>query len=194
MADPEEAGYPLSVATLVLEPNMPEIEALKERRRLSGIDRLDEVWEGVLHMVPAPHGRHAAIAQQLAVRLDGPARAAGLKPAMGEFNLGESEEDFRVPDGGIHRPGPDRLWYPTAALVVEIVSPEDESWQKLPFYAAHGVDEVLIVDPVDRKVHWLALTDDEGVPSSAGGGYREIERSALVALGPAQLAAAIEWP
>jgi hypothetical protein len=29
--------------------------------------------------------------------------------------------------------------------VIEIVSPGDESWDKLPFYAAHEVDEALIV-------------------------------------------------
>ena len=54
---------------------------------------------------------------------------------MHEFNLGESEHDFRVPDGGLHRPGGDEMWHPSAALVVEIVSPDDETWQKLPFYA-----------------------------------------------------------
>jgi Uma2 family endonuclease len=171
--------------TLVLDPHTPELEALKERRRRAGLDRLDEVWNGVLHMVPAPHSRHGKVAQQLAVLLDGPARAAGLEPAMGEFNLGESENDFRVPDGGIHHPGPDRLWCPTAALVVEIVSPNDESWQKLPFYAAHGVDEVLIVDPQERSVNWLGLT---------GGKYREVERSGLIELGPAELAGRIDWP
>jgi Uma2 family endonuclease len=36
---------------------------------------------------------------------------------------------------------------PTAALVVEIVSPGDESYKKLDFYAAQAVDEVVIVDP-----------------------------------------------
>lgn len=117
--------------------------------------------------------------------LDAPARTAALAPAMHEFNPGESEHDFRVPDGGIHRPGPDRLWYPTAALVVEIVSPEDETWQKLPFYAAHGVDEVLIVDPEERSIHWLAL---------AGNEYREVERSGLVELGATEPAARIDWP
>ncbi len=173
------------MSTLVLDPATPELEALKERRRRSGLDRLDEVWEGVLHMVPAPHGRHAKVAQQLAVLLDAPARAAGLEPAMHEFNLGESEHDFRVPDGGIHRPGPDQLWYPTAALVVEIVSPEDETWKKLPFYAAHGVDEVLIVDPGERSVHWLARAGEE---------YREVERSGLIELSTAGLAERIDWP
>ena len=170
---------------LVLESGIPEIEAMKEERRRSGLDRLDEVWVGVLHMVPAPSFEHAVVAQQLAVLLDGPARAAGLEPTMHEFNLGESEHDFRVPDGGLHRPGARGTWQPTAALVVEIVSPEDETWQKLPFYAAHGVDELLIVDPRERSVHWLARSGEE---------YREIERSGLIELGPAELADRIDWP
>jgi Uma2 family endonuclease len=173
------------MSTVVLEQATPELEALKERRARAGLDRLDEVWEGVLHMVPAPSGGHAIVAQQLAVLLDGPARAAGLAPTMHEFNLGESEHDFRVPDGGLHREFSDRAWYPTAALVVEIVSPEDESRQKLPFYAAHGVDEVLIVDPQERSVHWLGLADGE---------YREVERNGLIELGRDELAERIEWP
>jgi Uma2 family endonuclease len=94
-------------------------------------------------------------------------------------------DNFRVPDGALHRPGASGTWHPTAALVVEIVSPGDESWQKLPFYAAHHVDEVLIVDPRKRTVHWLTLDGDK---------YREVQRSALIELGPAELAARINWP
>ena len=178
-------GYPLAVATLVLDPYAFELDALKERRRVSGLDRLDEVWEGVLHMVPAPSSEHARISQQLAVALDSPARAAGLIPAMGEFNLGDSDHDYRVPDGGLLHPGTSGVWVHTAALVVEIVSPEDETWKKLPFYAAHGVDEVLVLDPSERAVHWLGL---------AGGEYRAIERSGVIDFGPAELAGKIDWP
>jgi Uma2 family endonuclease len=173
------------MSTLVLGPPPHEIQELLECRKLSGLHRLDEVWVGVLHMVPAPSGVHAYIAHQLAVLLDGPARAAGLVPAMHEFNLGSSEEDFRVPDGGLHRTIPRSVWRSTAALVVEIVSPGDESWQKLPFYAAHQVDEVLIVDPDEHAVHWLALADGE---------YRDVQRSGLIGLGPAELATRIDWP
>lgn len=171
--------------TLVLDPAPHELQTLLERRRRSGLNRLDEVWEGVLHLVPAPSGEHAYIAQQLAVIVGQPARAAGLIPAMHEFNLGVSEDDFRVPDGGLHREIPRAVWNATAPLVVEIASPGDESWQKLPFYAAHGVEEVLIVDPAKRKVHWLALADDE---------YEQVQRSKLVDLGPAELAQRIDWP
>jgi len=171
--------------TLVRDPQPAEFEALLERRRRLGQDLLDEVWEGVYHMNPAPHRSHAHVAQQMAVVLDGPSRAAGLLPMIGIFNLGEPD-DYRVPDGGVFRPGPDAVYMATAALVVEIVSPDDKTWEKLGFYAAHRVDELLIVDPHERRVHWLAL--------QAEGEYRPIERSALVALRPAEFADRIDWP
>ncbi len=173
------------MATLVLGTPPPELEALLERRRRAGVDRLDEVWQGVLHMVPGPSFEHARVATQLAVLLDGPARAGGLLAAMGAFNLGESEYDFRVPDGGLHRPGAGGIWLSTAALVVEVLSPGDESWQKLPFYAEHHVDEVLLVDPTERTVTWLALRD---------GNYQPVQASELIELGPTQLAEQLDWP
>jgi Uma2 family endonuclease len=173
------------MATLVLGSPPPELEALLERRRQAGVDRLDEVWQGVLHMVPGPSFEHARISQQLAVLLDGPARAGGLLAAISEFNLGESEHDFRVPDGGLHRPGAAGVWLATAALVVEILSPDDETWQKLPFYAAHHVDEVLIVDPSERTVAWLGLRE---------GRYQPLQRSGLIELGPVELAEQLDWP
>jgi len=104
---------------------------------------------------------------------------------MGEFNLGESERDFRVPDGGLHRTGGWGTWAPTAAIVIEILSPGDETWEKLPFYGAHQVDELLIVNPADRRVSWLALDRGE---------YRPVEHSNLIDLGPADLAERIDWP
>jgi Putative restriction endonuclease len=171
---------------LVLEDPPPrEVRALLERRRQSGLHRLDEVWEGVLHMVLAPSGEHAYLAQQLAVLFDGPTRAAGLVPAMHEVNVGCSEDDFRIPDGALHREIPRSVWFETLPLVVEIASPGDESWQKLPFYAAHGVDEVLIVEPRERMVHWLTLKD---------GGYVEAKRSGLIDLGVDDLLETIDWP
>ena len=174
-----------TVPTFVHDPPPAEFEALLARRHRLGQDLLDEVWEGVYHMNPAPHRSHAQIAQQLAVLLDGPAREAGLDPMISIFNLGEPS-DYRVPDGGVFRPGPDEVYAPTAALVVEIISPDDQTWEKLGFYAAHGVEELLIVDPQERQLHWLGLR--------AGGEYRPLERSGLIPLGAAELAERINWP
>ncbi len=169
---------------VVLDPPTAGLDELLERRRRSGLDRLDEIWEGDLHMVPAPSGPHSTVEWQLAQLLKPLAERAGLH-AGGQFNLGEDEHDFRVPDGGLHRAPPLVTWYATAALVIEIVSPGDESWEKLPFYAAHHVDEVLIVDPQKHTVDWLGLDGSE---------YRPIERSGLIDLGPNELTDQIDWP
>jgi Uma2 family endonuclease len=170
--------------TVIGDPQPAEVTALIERRHKLDLDRCDEVWEGVLHMNPAPHRRHARVLQRLAVLLEDPAVAAGLVAAMGDFNLGEPD-DYRVPDGGLFRPSPDEVYCPTAALVVEILSPGDETWDKLPFYAAHEVDELLVVDPEEHVVHWMALKSGE---------YVDVESSDLIALGPAELADQIDWP
>lgn len=171
--------------TVILDPASAGLEELLERRRRSGLDRLDEVWEGEYHMAPAPSHAHAYVAQQLAELLGPLARAAGLEPTIAEFNLGDSEHDFRVPDGGLHRPGAGGMWHSTAALVVEIISPHDETWDKLGFYARHAVDELLIVDPHRHEVHWLALREGE---------YRPTQRSGLIDSGAAELAQQLRWP
>lgn len=170
--------------TLVRDPQPAEFEALLERRRRLGQDLFDEVWEGVLHMNPAPSGRHARIEAQLLAILQGPGAAAG-PTVVGQFNLGENEHDYRVPDGGLHRDFTDRVFYPTAALVIEIVSPGDESWGKLDFYAAHGVEELLIVDPQEKTVSWMGLEAGE---------YKHLKRSRLIELGASELGARIDWP
>ena len=76
------------------------------------------------------------------------------------------------------------MYLPTAALVLEIVSPGDETWNKLEFYAAHGVEELLIVDPQEKTVSWVGLE---------GGEYKHVKRSGLIELGAAELAGQIDW-
>lgn len=170
--------------TLISEPLPTEVEALLERRKKLGQDRRDEVWEGVYHMVPAPSGEHAAVAAQVKALLRTPATAAGLI-VTDDFNVGDSKNDFRIPDGGLHRSPPHGVWITTAALVLEVLSPDDDTWEKLPFYATHHIDEVLIVDPDTRQVHWLALTD---------GKYKPVENSAVINLDATDLTRQIDWP
>ncbi len=149
--------------TLLPDPPPPEFEALLERRRQWGADHHDEAWEGVLHMNPAPQLRHADVHAQLLYLLRAPAHSAGLR-VTADFNLGEPG-DYRVPDGGLHHPGEAQLYCTTAALAVEVLSPGDETWNKLPFYADHQVDEVLIVDPDEGGQ--LACIGARRVPAGA---------------------------
>jgi hypothetical protein len=135
-------------------------------------------------MNPAPSGRHGQLEAQLTQLIAPRAKAVGLV-MTGQFNLGDSERDYRVPDGGLHRAWSDSIWYPTAVLALEIISPGDESYQKLPFYAAHRVDEAVIVDPDRRQVEWLGLAGDK---------YEPVKTSGLIELGAAELAQRIDWP
>lgn len=141
----------------------PPASVLAERHRL-GLDRFDEVWDGEHHMVPGPAPRHGRIELALVMALLGPARRHGLE-VLHEQNLLLSEAagfgDFRIPDVVAFRPeqegrvgviGP-------IALAVEIRSPGDESFQKLPFYERLGVGEVLIIDRDTALVRRWVLTD-----------------------------------
>jgi Uma2 family endonuclease len=132
--------------------------------------------------MPAPRLRHRLLDRQLALILEPLARDAGLV-SESQFNLGLGG-NYRIPDRGLYHPEVEGDWQATATLVVEIVSPGDSTWEKLPFYAAHEVTELLIVDPVARKIDWLAL---------AAGEYRPIERSGVIALGVAELSARLAW-
>src|ERR1700723_2831451 len=148
--------------TLVMDPAPVEVDALIEYRRRLDLDHYDEVWEGVLHINPPPTGEHQYVLQQLSVLLDPLARNVGLVAVINEFGLGrEGKDNYRVPDGGLHRGVPRGVCQRTAALVIEIVSPGDETWNKLSFYAAHDVEEILILDPEKRSVSWLGLADGE---------------------------------
>ena len=180
---PRTHRYASTMPTVIPDPPPAEIEVVLERRRRLGLDRRDEVWEGVLHVAPSPLRRHAVLQAQLLELLGPLGRAVGLVTA-GEFNLGE-EDDYRIPDAALLAPGPDQLYVPTASLAIETLSPGDETQEKLPFYAEHGVGEVLIVDPEQRRVQWLRLAEGE---------YRPIERSALIDLSARELQERLDWP
>lgn len=171
------------VKTVVLGPRPAELEAFLDRRRALGQDLFDEVWEGVYHVVPAPHFRHGYLDNVLAVLLGPYAERAGLVGA-GPFNLGEPD-DFRVPDRGYHRDPVASVWMPTAAIVVEVVSPDDETWAKFDFYGRHGVDEICVADPLARELRWFAQD---------GSAYAEVGQSAVLGVRVADLAGEIAWP
>jgi Uma2 family endonuclease len=138
--------------TVVLGDQPPALASLIAERKRLGLDRHDEVWHGEYHMAPAANAQHGKIGAKLVALLMSPADERGLHVTL-EFNLGDAN-DFRVPDLGVHRDDPQATWLATAVVVVEIRSPDDETYDKLGFYFDHGVDELLIADLVERDVHW----------------------------------------
>lgn len=169
--------------TVVLGPPPVELTEFLQRRHARGQDLFDEVWEGAYHVAPAPHSAHGIVDDELAVLLRPAADATGLV-GSGPFNLGEPG-DYRVPDRGYHRGTPNQVFVDTAAVVVEVLSPDDETFAKFDFYARHGVEELLVADPQSRTVRcWRP----------GAGGYRETGRSELLGVNAAELAARIRWP
>lgn len=170
--------------TVVLGERPAKLQALLDRRRALGQDRFDEVWEGAYHVSPAPRLHHALLDEELAVVLRPLACTAGLV-GSGPFNLGTSPNDYRVPDRGYHRNATDQTFVPTAAVVVENLSPDDETFTKFAFYATHHVDELLVADPVGRRLRVWQLVD---------GRYVETGRSALLGVTADDLTAQVSWP
>lgn len=130
---------------------------LLEQRRRTGVDRWDEMWDGVLHMVPSPSARHQAFGMELALVLAPLAKSRGLVPFY-ETGLFGTDNDYRVPDQMYTHSErvADRGVEGAAELVVEILSPGDESYDKLDWYARVGVAEILVVDPDTRAVERFA--------------------------------------
>jgi Uma2 family endonuclease len=119
---------------------------IAERHRL-GQDKRDEMWKGVLHMVPRASHRHQSIATELLLSLAPAAHRHGLRVHF-EEGVFASENDYRVPDLVVFEPSAiaDRGIDGAPRLVIEIRSPGDESYEKLPWYLARGAGAVLIID------------------------------------------------
>jgi Uma2 family endonuclease len=142
---------------------------LEERRRL-GLDRFDEMWQGELHMAPAPYPEHQRILDDLiefARPLLRRKRLGLLISGVNVFAGASTDEDYRIPDftflasgredliavDGIRGGGPD--------AVLEIRSPRDETYDKLPFFAALGVREVIVIDRDSKRPEVFRLAGSQ---------------------------------
>lgn len=170
------------MSTLVVG-DQPEIKDWLDRRRALGQDGFDEVWEGVYHVAPNARAEHGVVAAGVLFALEGPARAAGLW-GCGPFNLGGAD-DFRVPDGGWFRAAPTGVYLPSALVVLEVLSPQDETFNKFGFYHIHGVDEILVADPSERTVACWARHGTE---------YQPATRSEVLKVSMAAVQADVRWP
>ncbi len=156
--------YPDIMRAVVLE--MDE-RTLKERERL-GLDRRDEMWEGVLHLVPPPSERHQGIENALLVALWPAAKSRGWRVRT-DTGVFASASDYRVPDIVIYssEAASERGVDGAPELVVEVASPGDESYEKIPWYFGRGAKAVLVID---RDTLALKLYAQGGpVPAASDG-------------------------
>jgi Uma2 family endonuclease len=134
------------------------LEAIVETRRRSGSGRLDECWEGVWHLTDpsAPHQRVAGRVYRIFSEV---VEDSGQGTAWISINVTDRAENWlenhRCPDGAVilkRNPG---VWVGESRaaflggpdLIIEVLSEDDEVYDKFPFYASLGVKEILIIDP-----------------------------------------------
>ncbi len=134
-------------------------ETLLEERRKRGADRWDEMWEGVLHMPPPPSWGHQGIVTKLGGFLDSECDRRSLGTVVTQAGLYDEDEldsDYRVPDvvfvsKSRLRLIQDRGVVGAADAVIEVRSPDDETYEKFPFFARLGVRQVIVIDARTRK-------------------------------------------
>ena len=130
-------------------------ERLKAERAASGADRHDEVWENVYMMSPMPNHEHQVLVGRFTRVLDeivADAEAGDVVPGVNVSDrVAGWETNFRVPDVAVflkttRAVNHDQFWCGGPDFVVEIISPHDQTRQKLGFYGAIGTRELLVVD------------------------------------------------
>jgi len=144
-------------------------QAMLDERRALGIDGRDEMWNGVLHVVPPPSGAHQGLSSEFFIVVGPLAKRCGVVPRM-ETGLYRTAEDYRVPDQLYCRPEHlSERGAEGADTVVEVRSVGDETYRKLEFYAAVGVREVIVLHPQDRTVELFRAVAGELRPVSRDG-------------------------
>ncbi len=141
------------MTTMLSDPRLEE--RLKAEREASGADRYDEVWEGITMMTPLPNNEHQKIATRLACVLQEIVGWPGLGDICAGANLSDRvegwEHNYRVPDVAVflyegRAQNMGTHWRGAADFLVEVISPDDRTREKLDFYSRLGVRELLLVD------------------------------------------------
>ena len=153
------------MATVVLDRGLAE--QLREERAAARSDRWDEVWEGTYMMVPLPNIEH----QDFVIRL-----AAIFRDTLGwdsddivlpGANVSDRQKDwehnYRCPDVVVYRAGTHAKncgthWYGGPDLAVEVVSEDDRTRDKIPFYSKVGTRELLVIDRDPWSLELLRLS------------------------------------
>ena len=137
-------------------------------RRSIGADHWDEMWEGVLHMTPAPSLEHQRILGQLVVFLEPLLRSLKRGTLLPGINVFRTPTNYRIPDLTFVAAGREDVLSDAGVreggspdAVIEIRSPEDETYEKFPFYAAIGTREVIVIDRDTKRPEIYRLAGSE---------------------------------
>lgn len=131
------------------------LKRIIRRRRRLGIDRRDEVWNGVYVVSPEADNEHQELSTDLAGAIKQALAIPGRVRSIVGTNISDRSEDwrknFRIPDVAVFLPGNTAQnrqshWLGGPDFAVEIVSRGDSSRKKFAFYSKVGVRELMFVE------------------------------------------------
>ena len=156
------------MSVLIRDPMMSRNFIAKRKAR--GLNRYDEVWNGVYVMPPMPNDEH----QQVVSRVNSIMEDVVGWPGLGEVRPGVNVSDrvkgwkknYRIPDVAVflkeckavnHR----THWVGGPDWLTEVLSPDDDAREKLKFYEQIGVREVLLIDRDPWSIELYQRRDDK---------------------------------
>lgn len=156
------------MTTLIRDRDI-EREMIARRRRL-GLDKFDEVWNGVYVMAPMANIEHQDVVGGLVDLL----RMVVIPTASGMVLPGTNVSDrrigwkknYRCPDVAVFLKDTraincDTHWLGGPDFAVEVVSPGERVLKKLGFYSKVGTRELLVLDREPWKLSLYRLAGGE---------------------------------
>lgn len=143
------------IASEVLIKDRETAEKFQADRKERGIDKWDEVWEGVYIVPSMPNNEHQELQALFLMPLIETVYAPGLGFVAAGVNVTDRhpdwEENYRGPDVVVYLKSTKAInhgthWLGGPDFLVEIISPSEDPMAKFDFYAKVKSQEVLIVD------------------------------------------------
>ena len=149
---------------------------LRDERAVRGIDRYDEVWDGVYVMAASPNHEHQRLVARLTRVLDEIVTDRELGHVLPGINVSDRVENwkdnYRIPDVAVllnnsNAVNHGTFWFGGPDFGVEISSPNDQPRTKLDFYAEIGTRELLIIDRDPWQMQLFRLEDSQLVSAAS---------------------------
>lgn len=144
--------------------------SLIRRRRLRQEDRYDEVWEGVYVLNAQPNNVHQSLVSRLTFVFESVIGQPGLGMVLPGTNVSDRaknwKKNYRCPDVAVFLNETKAInwethWQGGPDLAVEIASPQDQTWEKIEFYASVGTRELIIVDRAPWAIELYRLNGSQ---------------------------------
>ena len=143
----------------ILEPAV--IRDLIRERQQRGIDKYDDVWDGVYVMPPLTNNPHQGLVSDLTFILHRVINQEGRGRVLPGANVSDRrqhwEQNFRSPDVVVVLNDSRAVdctthWMGGPDFLIEIQSPRDDTEEKIPFYSGIQVRELFIIHRDTREL------------------------------------------